>query len=385
MVYSVTVGDTNYFFDGNTLQLYEKEYVEEHLEESDMQERKNKNIVRMATFFVTDVCNGNCVYCYEEHGTSYMNKKAADKAIGYLIGKAKRIEKVSFFGGEPLLNFEIIKYVAKKLKDNFLIDQFEITTNSVLMNDEMLDFFVKNNFKIIISIDGPADIHDKMRINCPHYKVLENIKKIKATKIGKILELNCTYTRYHKENIETSELEKYFEQMGVKYNISGVITDVEWLKIKDADSNQTKESIDKAYEHLVSGDLNVGINSYVGGIINAIVHHKYSCNFCEELCAGVAFDTDGECYQCTRLIRKCKMNNPKLKELNRKNSDICRKCWASGLCVHCTASMFLQGEMPYEEDRCIKKEMYAYSLTKLLGYLHDDPQKFQMIIDNYFA
>lgn len=197
------------------------------------------------------------------------------------------------------------------------------------------------------------------------------------------MELNCTYTRYHSTNINILELEKYFEQIGVRYNINSVITDIDWLKL---DEKEIKDLIDLTYERLLKSFLNSSINTYVSSIINAIVYHEYSDYFCEDLCSGMIFDVDGECYPCNRLLKKCSIDNEELKKYNVKNNIMCEACWARGLCIQCTAGMFLhEDKIPYNTAHCNKREIYEYTLKKLLEYFHDNSEKFQLIIDNFYS
>ncbi len=124
-----------------------------------------------ATFVVTNDCNGRCVYCFQDENLDNMSVNDADKAIQYLCKNYNYIEKISFFGEEPTLNYEIIKYISNKLKNNINIGGYEITTNAVLICDDMLVFFKTHKFKIIVSLDGPDYIHNKLRINGEHSKV----------------------------------------------------------------------------------------------------------------------------------------------------------------------------------------------------------------------
>lgn len=383
MIHNILISNRQYFFDGDTLQLYVDEFPIE--KEEVIYKTEDPDSLEKATFFITDSCNGKCEYCYEQHGVSIMNKEAADKAISYLCKKYTKVNKVSFFGGEPVINYSIIKYIVLELGNKIGVDNYEITTNAVLINDEMLEFFNIYNFKIIISFDGPDFIHDKLRKGCHHKDVLEVINKIKKLPIGNMMELNCTFTKFHKESLSDKELEEYLDNLGVKYNITNVFTKIDWIKLPDTNYQSIINDIDASYEHLLNNSLNVGVNSYVSTIINTIVYHNFSGVFCNELCNSLAFDIDGVCYPCVKLIKKCKIGDPELSKFNNKSNPICNQCWAKGLCVLCTASIFLsEREVPYSSEGCNKKLLFDYSLQKFLNYLQDEPEKFQQIIDNYY-
>ena len=117
-----------------------------------------------------------------------MNYEIAKEGIEYIFkiikGRNKKEFALSFYGGEPLLNFENIKRIvdfSKKLFNGWKLT-FSITTNGTLINNEIIDFLISNDFQILISIDGPKAIHDAKRI-FPNGKgsfelIMNNLEKI---------------------------------------------------------------------------------------------------------------------------------------------------------------------------------------------------------------
>lgn len=150
---------------------------------------------------VTSACNFRCKYCiysgeYKNqrvHQSKNMEPDIAYKAIDQYLKlitegenfNSDRIPVISFYGGEPLVNFELIRsctqYAKKRYNGNIY---FTLTTNASLMNDEIIDFFVKENFNVIVSLDGYKENHDKNRVdvmgNPTFDKVMSNIKKLYA-------------------------------------------------------------------------------------------------------------------------------------------------------------------------------------------------------------
>lgn len=130
--------------------------------------------VENVTLEVTEKCNLRCKYCiynpshkeYREFGHKNMSWETAKKAIDLLINHSKDAEQVhiGFYGGEPLLNFELIKQAVKYAKSNFKEITFAMTTNAALVTEEIADYLLQNDFDIIVSLDGPKDIHDANRI-----------------------------------------------------------------------------------------------------------------------------------------------------------------------------------------------------------------------------
>lgn len=132
--------------------------------------------------------------------------------------------------------------------------------------------------------------------------------------------------------------------------------------------------------------MDITISRYVSRTIYALVENKYNPMFCRDLYAGMVFDVDGQIYPCNRLIKKCDYDDEKLKQCNLKNSQPCTECWARGICNFCTATIYLKGITPYNADlSCEHQELYAYAMQSLLNILHNDIQKFQTIIDNFYT
>ena len=119
--------------------------------------------------WVTSACNLACKYCYEGHAKSneMMNKETADKILGYIEENVDKKEEISivFHGGEPLLNFEIIKYLVTRLSEKYEKRQFKLTTNGTVMNQEIAQFLL-DNFQngISLSVDGNENTHNANRV-----------------------------------------------------------------------------------------------------------------------------------------------------------------------------------------------------------------------------
>lgn len=144
---------------------------------------------------VTQNCNLRCDYCVYSgkyitrgHTNKRMNYETAKKAIDFL--KEHSVEKerviIGFYGGEPLLEFELIKkcvkYARKELKGKQI--NFALTTNATLLNDEIINYFIEHSFIVTVSIDGPKEMHDDERRFAKNNKgsfdiVMNNIRKIR--------------------------------------------------------------------------------------------------------------------------------------------------------------------------------------------------------------
>ena len=138
-----------------------------------LEKMKADGFIRNIALFVTQYCNLNCIYCYG-HGGEYgkkgaMEEKTAFQAVDWLIEKSEKYMdlSISFFGGEPLLNYELIKkvvsYSKKKGKEKNKRFKYSITTNGTLLNDKIINYFKENKFSVVFSFDGPKEIQDKNR------------------------------------------------------------------------------------------------------------------------------------------------------------------------------------------------------------------------------
>lgn len=140
-------------------------------------------------FVVTTKCNMSCVYCQANNGKEcphlMMDREMAQKAVDIALQSPEQYLSFEFQGGEPLINFEMIKFIveyAQSHKENHEIS-YTIVTNLTLLNDEMLDFFVQHNFAISTSIDGNELVHNYNRPFAngegTFQKVMESVRKIR--------------------------------------------------------------------------------------------------------------------------------------------------------------------------------------------------------------
>lgn len=126
---------------------------------------------------VTTGCNLRCKYCFENILDSYQNdkimswniaKKSVDKFCELLIKNRKEKGSIQFFGGEPILNFEVVKktieYVEQKYMNRIEIN-FMINTNGILMTDDIAKYLKQHNVLVIISLDGVQEINDMERVD----------------------------------------------------------------------------------------------------------------------------------------------------------------------------------------------------------------------------
>ena len=136
--------------------------------------KKRSTVVKALCLHIAHDCNLACRYCFAEEGEYHgrralMSFEVGKKALDFLVANSgSRVNlEVDFFGGEPLMNWDVVKqlveYGRSLEKPNNKRFRFTLTTNGVLLNDEILEFANKEMSNIVLSIDGRKEINDRMR------------------------------------------------------------------------------------------------------------------------------------------------------------------------------------------------------------------------------
>ena len=136
--------------------------------------KKRKTVVKALCLHIAHDCNLACRYCFAEEGEYHgrralMSYEVGKKALDFLIANSGSREhlEVDFFGGEPLLNWDVVKrlveYGRSQEEAHHKKFRFTLTTNGVLLNDEIMDFCNREMSNVVLSLDGRKDVNDKMR------------------------------------------------------------------------------------------------------------------------------------------------------------------------------------------------------------------------------
>ena len=151
-------------------ELFTKDTYENYI----MDFKKRPTVVKALCLHIAHDCNLACQYCFAEEGEYHgrralMSFEVGKKALDFLIANSgnRRNLEVDFFGGEPLMNWQVVKDLVaygrerEKLHDKKF--RFTLTTNGVLLNDEVMEFCNREMGNVVLSIDGRKEVHDKMR------------------------------------------------------------------------------------------------------------------------------------------------------------------------------------------------------------------------------
>ena len=144
--------------------------------DADRFKAKSGNIIKALCLHVAHTCNLNCGYCFASQGNYHgdrgiMSLEVGKRALDFLVensGNRTNLE-VDFFGGEPLMNWDVVKDLVKYARSiekeagkNF---RFTLTTNGVLVDDDVIDFANKEMHNVVLSLDGRKEIHDAVRVD----------------------------------------------------------------------------------------------------------------------------------------------------------------------------------------------------------------------------
>ena len=175
--------------------------------------KSRKTVVKALCLHVAHDCNLGCKYCFAEEGEYHgrraiMSYEVGRKALDFLIANSgnRRNLEVDFFGGEPLMNWEVVKQLVaygrskeKEFNKNF---RFTMTTNGMLMTDEVVDFLNKEMANVVLSIDGRKEINDKMRPTrngkgSSYDIIMPKFKKFAKSRGDKSYYIRGTFTKYN--------------------------------------------------------------------------------------------------------------------------------------------------------------------------------------------
>ena len=137
---------------------------------------KRENVIKAMCLHVAHTCNLNCSYCFASQGKYHgeralMSLEVGKRALDFLIENSgtRRNLEVDFFGGEPLMNWDVVKqlvaYARQREKECGKNFRFTLTTNGMLIDDDVIDFANREMNNVVLSLDGRKEIHDRLRVD----------------------------------------------------------------------------------------------------------------------------------------------------------------------------------------------------------------------------
>ena len=221
---------------------------------------KSKGVIKALCLHVAHTCNLNCAYCFASQGKysgerAVMSYDVGKRALDFLVENSgtRRNLEVDFFGGEPLMNFDTVKKlvayarsIEKEKGKNF---RFTLTTNGVLIDDDVIDFCNREMSNVVLSLDGRKEVHDRYRVdysgNGSWEKIVPKFQKLVAARGNKNYYIRGTFT--HKNPDFTEDIKEMLRLGFTELSMEPVVC-------KENDENRLTEEdlpiVLKEYEKL---------------------------------------------------------------------------------------------------------------------------------------
>lgn len=172
----------------------------------------SSHVIKALCLHVAHTCNLNCSYCFASQGKYHgeraiMSFDVGKRALDFLVENSgdRRNLEVDFFGGEPLMNWQIVKdlvaYARSIEKDAGKNFRFTLTTNGVLLDDEVTDFCNREMHNVVLSLDGRKEVNDRFRVDVAgrgsYDRIVPNFQRFVAKRGDKSYYMRGTYTHYN--------------------------------------------------------------------------------------------------------------------------------------------------------------------------------------------
>lgn len=321
----------------------------------------HSNIVKALCLHVAHDCNLRCEYCFASQGNfrgeaMLMPFEIGKKALDFLIKESgnRRNLEVDFFGGEPLMNFEVVKdlvkygrSIEKEYNKNF---RFTITTNGILLDDEKMKFINENMDNVVMSLDGRKLINDKMRHTASgagsYDIIVPKFQKMVKLRGDKDYFVRGTFTS---NNLDfTKDILEFYKLGFKKVSIEPVVTDPQ----KDYALREEHlpkilkeyELFSKEYVKIRNKDKKFKFFHFMIDLEQGpcIIKRISGCGAGSEY---LAVTPNGDLYPCHQFVgeKQFKIGDvyqgitnlklrDKFREQNVYSKEDCRKCWARFYC-----------------------------------------------------
>lgn len=332
--------------------------------------KKRDSVVKALCLHIAHTCNLNCEYCFAGQGKYHgedalMSFEVGKQALDFLVknsGSRKNLE-VDFFGGEPLVNFEVVKQLVQYARsievENNKHFRFTLTTNGVLLNDDVIDFLNQEMDNVVLSLDGRKEVHDKLRKNIngqgSYDIIVPKFKNFVEKRGNKEYYMRGTFTR---GNLDFTNDIFHMADLGFKeLSMEPVVAS------PDKDYALKEEDLDKIYEQyeILAKEM---IARKQKGNPFAFYHYMIDlsggpCIYkritgCGSGTEYLAVTPNGDFYPCHQFVgdKKFLMGNIKegitntelrneFKLCNAYSREECKNCWAKLYCSGgCSANAY---------------------------------------------
>ena len=200
------------FSDIEELRADGKLFTEDIYKDQNYDMKQRNTVIKALCLLVAHTCNLNCEYCFASQGkfqgsAGLMSFETGKRALDFLVENSgfRRNLEVDFFGGEPLMNFEVCKQlvayarsIEKEKKKNF---RFTLTTNGVGVTDEVIEWANKECHNVVLSLDGRKEVNDRFRVDVKgrgsYDRIVPLFRKFAAARGNKCYYMRGTYTHFN--------------------------------------------------------------------------------------------------------------------------------------------------------------------------------------------
>ena len=357
--------------------------------------KNRKPVLKSMCLHVAHDCNLRCGYCFASQGDfqglrSLMSAEVGKKALLYLATNSENRYnlEVDFFGGEPLMNFDVVKElveygrsIEKKYNKHF---RYTITTNGMLLSDEIINYVNEHMDNVVMSLDGVKEVNDAMRPtisgNGSYDIIVPKFKKLIEKRGDKDYFIRGTFTKF---NIEFAKDVIHFSDLGFKSTSMEPVVSEPGLPytIEEYDLETIYKQYDLLAQEMIKrkgtkkefGFFHFNVDLNQGP---CIIKRVTGCGAGSEY---VAITPEGDIYPCHQFVgdEDFKMGNILEETFNKKvsdqfkNADIynkekCKECWAKFYCsggCHANAYNFNKDiNIPYDMGCLMEKKRLETSI-----------------------
>lgn len=366
-----------------------------------------ESMVKALCLHIAHDCNLRCRYCFAGQGPfggdrSLMSLEVGKQAIDFLLKQSagRQHVEVDFFGGEPLMNFgvvkELVQYGRAKAKDLGKIIKFTLTTNGMLLDQQVQQYLVDNNISVVLSLDGRPAVHDQMRPTGggkgSYDRVLNNIKAMVEKNPPGGYYVRGTYTRH---NLDFSQdvlhmIDLGFVDISVEPVVAGpeddyALQEQDLPKLRQEYQNLTRKILELYRQGKEVNFFHFNIDLDGGP---CLAKRLSGCGAGHEY---LAVTPDGSLYPCHQFVGRPEFQVGHVRDgiLNKDichsfreahiyNKEACTDCWAKYHCsggCHANAQSFNQDLLkPYRlgcELAKMRLECALYLKAQLLQLTND--------------
>jgi len=334
--------------------------------------------VKALCLFISHHCNLNCRYCFNyregrHEKFSHMSREVGKKAVDFLLQGEGFFREIDFFGGEPLLNFSLVRDIVRYAREKSISQgkefSFTLTTNATLLDEKMMKFLNDEDINVILSLDGRPCVHDKMRPfkngRGSYEATVQNIKKLLQGRENNYY-IRGTYTALNRDFTEDI---KHFLELGFySFSLEPAVTSAEGLALKEEDL----PLLEREYDRLVDLYLEYRVKNIPFVFYHFILDLEQGpCLYKRLSGCGAGIDylavaSDGSVYPCHQFVGLDEFYMGNITEepfsldlekgekiaFSAHEKEECRRCWARYLCGRgCAASSyFIAGDLKKTYD-----------------------------------